>query len=59
MIRMKGFKKLPRDRRGKINRRKPPCRCLLLCWLLLPIWSALAQETLEAQSIRFRFIPGG
>ncbi|MGB8991638.1 MAG: formylglycine-generating enzyme family protein [Desulfobaccales bacterium] len=31
----------------------------LLCWLLLPIWSAMAQETLEAQSIRFRLIPGG
>ena len=31
----------------------------MLCWLLLPIWSALAQETLEAQSIRFRLIPGG
>jgi len=31
----------------------------LLCWLLLPIWPALAQETLEAQGIRFRKIPGG
>ena len=55
---MKGFEKLPRDRGGKTNRRKPPCLCLLLCWLLLPIWSTLAQETLEAQSIRFRLIPG-
>jgi sulfatase modifying factor 1 len=26
---------------------------------LLPAWSALAQETLTAQSIRFRLIPGG
>ena len=59
MIHMKGFEKLPRDRRGKTNRRKPKCLFLVLCWLLLPIWSALAQETLEAQSIRFRLIPGG
>ena len=59
MIHMKGFEKLPRDRRGKADRRKPPCLFLVLCWLLLPIWSALAQETLEAQSIRFRLIPGG
>ena len=36
-----------------------PCLFLVLCWLLLPIWSVLAQETLEAQSIRFRLIPGG
>jgi hypothetical protein len=55
---MKGFVKLPRGG-GKANRRKPPCLCLLLCSLLLPIWPALAQETLEAQSIRFRLIPGG
>jgi hypothetical protein len=46
---MKGFEKLPRDRRGKADRRKPPCLLLFLCWLLLPIRSALAQETLEAQ----------
>jgi len=59
MLHIKGFEKLPRDRRGKTNRRPPPCLFLLLCWLLLPIWSALAQETLEAQSIRFRLIPGG
>ena len=59
MIHMKGFEKLPRDSRGKTNRRKPQCLFLLLCWLLLPIWSAQAQETLEAQSIRFRLIPGG
>jgi len=56
---MKGFEKLPRDRGGKINRRKPPCLFLVLCWLLQPIWSVLAQETLEAQAIRFRLIPGG
>ncbi|MGA9754994.1 MAG: formylglycine-generating enzyme family protein [Desulfobaccales bacterium] len=56
---MKGFEKLPRDSYRKINRRKPKCLFLVLCWLLLPIWSALGQETLEAQSIRFRLIPGG
>jgi formylglycine-generating enzyme required for sulfatase activity len=55
---MKGFEKLPRDRGRIINRRKLPCLVLVLCWLLLPIWSAQAQETLEAQSIRFRLIPG-
>jgi hypothetical protein len=46
---MKGFEKLPRDSRGKTNRRKSPCRFLLLFWLLRPKWSALAQETLEAR----------
>jgi sulfatase modifying factor 1 len=56
---MKGFEELPRDSRGKTHRRKPTCLFLVLCWLLLPIWSALAQETLEAQGIRFRLIPGG
>jgi formylglycine-generating enzyme required for sulfatase activity len=56
---MKGFENLPRDSRGITNRWKPQCLFLLFCWLLLPIWSALAQETLEAQSIRFRKIPGG
>lgn len=56
---MKGFKKLPQDSRCKTNRRKPKCLLLLLCWLLLPICSTLAQETLEAQSIRYRLIPGG
>jgi hypothetical protein len=40
---MKGFEKLLRDSRGKTNRRKPQCLFLLLCWLLLPSWSALAQ----------------
>jgi formylglycine-generating enzyme required for sulfatase activity len=59
MIRMKGFEKLPRDSRGKTNLRKPKCLFLLLCWLLLTIRPALAQETVEAQGIRFRLIPGG
>jgi sulfatase modifying factor 1 len=59
MIHIKGFEKLPRVSRGKTHIRKPKCLFLLLCWLLLPSWSALAQETLEAQSIRFRLIPGG
>jgi formylglycine-generating enzyme required for sulfatase activity len=56
---MKGFARLPRDRRGTMNRRKPLCLFLLLCWLLLSLGSAQAQETLEAQGIRFRLIPGG
>ncbi len=59
MIHMKGFEKLPRDSRGKTNRPRPLCLFLLLCWLLLPIWSALAQETLESQGLNFRLIPGG
>ncbi len=59
MIPMKGFERLPRDRGGKTNRRKLRCLFLVLCWLLLLIWSAQAQETVEAQSIRFRLIPGG
>jgi formylglycine-generating enzyme required for sulfatase activity len=59
MIHMKDFEKLPRDSRGKTKRRKPKCLFLLLCCLLLPICSALAQETLESQGIRFRLIPGG
>jgi formylglycine-generating enzyme required for sulfatase activity len=58
MIHMKCFEKLPRDSRGKTNRLKPKILFLLLCWLLLPVCSALAQETLEAQGIRFRLIPG-
>ena len=56
---MKCFEKLPRDSRGKINRRKPICLFLLLCWLLLPSWSAQAQDTLESQGLHFRLIPAG
>ncbi|MDO9531577.1 MAG: hypothetical protein Q7O12_05535 [Deltaproteobacteria bacterium] len=48
---MKGFEKLPRGGGGKANRRKPPCLCLLLCWLLLPIWSVQAKETRRVQEI--------
>jgi formylglycine-generating enzyme len=59
MIHMKGFEKLPRDSRSKLNRLKPQSLFLLLCWLLLPIWSALAQETIESQGIRFHLLPGG
>ncbi len=59
MIPNKGFERLPRDRRSKAGKRKLKGLFLLLCWLLLPVWSALAQETLEAQGIRFRLIPGG
>jgi formylglycine-generating enzyme required for sulfatase activity len=56
---MKGFARLPRDRHGNADKRKLRCLFLVLCWLLLAVWPALAQETLEAQSIRFRLIPGG
>jgi formylglycine-generating enzyme required for sulfatase activity len=56
---MTSFERLPRDRPGKSCRRTPACLFLLLCWLLLPIRPGLAQETLEAQGIRFRLIPGG
>jgi formylglycine-generating enzyme len=59
MLGMKCLAKPLRDRRDKISRRKSRYFFLLLCWLLLPAWSALAQETLEAQGIRFRLIPGG
>ncbi len=31
----------------------------MLCWLLLPTFSALAQETLESQGLRFRLLPAG
>jgi formylglycine-generating enzyme required for sulfatase activity len=56
---MQVFEKLPRGSRGKTDQRKLPCLLFALCWLLLPVWSALAQETVEAQSIRFRLVPGG
>jgi sulfatase modifying factor 1 len=41
------------------NRRPGLCLCLSLICLLLLSGAALAQETLEAQGIRFRLIPGG
>jgi sulfatase modifying factor 1 len=56
---MESWGKLPRDRHGTTHRRKLQCLFLFLCWLLLPLWSAQAQDTLEAQGIRFRLIPGG
>jgi formylglycine-generating enzyme required for sulfatase activity len=56
---MKGVEKPPRDRRRKNNRPQTHRLFLVLCWLLLLICPALAQETLEAQGIRFRLIPGG
>lgn len=59
MPHMKCFEKLPRDSRGKANRRKAKGLFLLFGWLMLFVCSALAQETLEAQGIRFRLIPGG
>ena len=51
--------KLRRNSRCKGSRRKLICLILLFCWLLLPSWAARAQNTLEAQGIRFRHIPGG
>ncbi len=56
---MKYFEKLPLDSRCKNNRQKFLFLLLLLCYWLLPIWSAFSQETVESQSIRFRLIPGG
>jgi len=56
---MKCFEKLPRDSRGKINRQKPQCLFLLLCWLMLFVCSALAQDALESQGLHFRLIPAG
>jgi formylglycine-generating enzyme required for sulfatase activity len=59
MIHMQWFRKLSRESHGKTGRGKAPCLLLLLCWLVLLSGSARAQETLEAQGIRFRLIPGG
>jgi formylglycine-generating enzyme required for sulfatase activity len=54
---MKRFANRFPNRRGPSSRRFP--KFLFLSCLLLLIGSAQAQETLEAQSIRFRLIPGG
>ena len=43
----------------KTNGHKPKFLFLLLCWLLLPLWSAQAQELLESQGVIFHRIPGG
>jgi formylglycine-generating enzyme required for sulfatase activity len=59
MIHMKWFRKLSRESHGKTGLGKGPCLLLLLCWLVLLSGSARAQETLAAQGIRFRLIPGG
>jgi len=56
---MQGLVKLPQAGRRQNIRRKTPGLFLLLAWLLLPLWSALAQESLESQGIRFRLIPAG
>ncbi len=59
MIHMNSLKKMPRESRRKNNSQKPKFLFLFLCWLMLPLWSAQAQETVEYQGIRFRLIPGG
>ncbi len=56
---MNRFGKPSRDNRDKNIRRQLRFLLLLLCWLLLPSLSALSQETLESQGIKFRLIPGG
>jgi len=56
---MKLFEKRPRNNLCKINTRKSKYPLLVLCWLLMFMCSAQAQETLESQGIRFRLIPGG
>jgi formylglycine-generating enzyme required for sulfatase activity len=43
----------------KRGRQKSKLLCLVLCWLLLPLGSAQAQEVLEAQGLKLRLIPGG
>ncbi len=45
--------------RGPGSRRFLKLLFLVLGWLMLIIGPALAQDTLEAQGIRFRLIPGG
>lgn len=56
---MKYLEKLPRSRQLKSPNRNHKAWFFLLCWLLLSICSAQAQETLESQGLRFRLIPGG
>jgi sulfatase modifying factor 1 len=56
---MKCHENLVRDDRRKATSRTPKFLFLLLCWLLLPLWSAQGQELLESQGLKFRFIPGG
>lgn len=56
---MYGLAKPSRDNRPKTNRRKSRSLFLLLCWLLLPLWPAFSQDTLESQGLKFRLIPAG
>ncbi len=56
---MKGFGEPSRAQSVKANRRRTPFCFLLLCWLLVSIFPALAQETLESAGLQFRLIPGG
>jgi formylglycine-generating enzyme required for sulfatase activity len=59
MIHMNYLKKMPRESRRKNNIQKPKFLFLFLCWLMLPLCSAQAQDYLDSQGIRFRLIPGG
>ncbi len=56
---MNCFEKLSPKGRDKINIPKSKFLFLLLCGLLLTFHTARAQTTIESESIRFRFIPGG
>jgi formylglycine-generating enzyme required for sulfatase activity len=57
---MKYPQKLLGTRQLKSANRKLKTWFFLLCWLLLSFFNpAPAQETLEAQGLRFRLIPGG
>jgi formylglycine-generating enzyme required for sulfatase activity len=47
------------NQRDPGSRRFPKVLFFLLCWLVLFSGLVQAQETLEAQGIRFRLIPGG
>jgi formylglycine-generating enzyme required for sulfatase activity len=56
---MKYLEKLPGVRQLKSPNRNRKAWLFLLCWLLLSICGAQAQEVLEVQGLRFRLIPGG
>jgi formylglycine-generating enzyme required for sulfatase activity len=59
MIPMKYPEELVRDGRRRAGRRTLGSLLLVLCWLLLPLLSSQAQETMESQGLQFRLIPGG
>jgi formylglycine-generating enzyme required for sulfatase activity len=56
---MKYPEELVRDGRRRAGRRTLGSLLLVLCWLLLPLLSSQAQETMESQGLQFRLIPGG